>query len=319
VNEEILQAEMQLCESLANRTPSAGPKVSMVILSYNQEAYISDAIASALSQSYGNLEIIVSDDGSNDETPRLIAEWAERFPDRIIAILNRNNSGISKNCNAALARCTGEFIAFMGADDILLPRKTREQVLWFQRNPDAVLCGHRVDVNMNGFVTTPDASYTNYGSGFGPKQFIKKGMQLHGISLMVRASAIPSHGYDESIPMASDLMFCIDVLASGGGYGFVDETLMVYRIHPANISKRSDTMTNDLALTFRAVATRYPEFKRLCQSSITRHVYYFGGVRKLAAKNAAGAIGDFRRAIARNPLFLKAWVRLLQAIFVRLS
>jgi len=207
-------------------------------------------------------------------------------------------------------------VSFMGGDDVLLPTKVSNQVAWFQNHSDAVMCGHRVDVLVDGIATTPAAAYTNYAQGSGPAQFISLGMRLHGASLMVRASAIPTFGFDETIPMGSDLMFCIDVLSGGGSYGFVDKVLVNYRIHSRNISTNQvDALLSDYEHTFHQAAQRYPQFKRQCESAITRHVYYFGGVKKLASGNAKDAKTCFKKAIARDPLFVKAWVRLIQAFW----
>ena len=299
-----------MCNSLTR------PRVSLLIISYNQEAFISEAIASAIDQDYGNLEIIVSDDGSCDRTPQLIMEWASHHPGKIIPLLNSKNSGISKNLNIGLARCDGAFVSFVGGDDVLLPTKVSKQVEWFLDHSDAVLCGHRVDVLVDGVVTTPASAYTNYGRGSGPAQFISLGMQLHGASLMVRASVIPTFGFDETIPMVSDLMFCIDVLSGGGTYGFVDKALVNYRIHSKNISTHQvDKLLSDYEQTFHQAGRRYPQFKRQCESAITRHVHYFGGVKKLASGNARDAKAYFKKAITRDPLFIKAWVRLIQAFW----
>ncbi len=292
----------------------AMPRVSLVIMSYNQDAYIADAIAGAIAQDYANLEIIVTDDGSSDGTPQIIAEWASRHPGKITPVLSAVNSGISKNCNRGLARCSGEFVSFVGGDDVLLPSKISEQVAWFQVCPDAVLCGHRVDILIDGVVVKADAAYTNFGRGAGPEQFISEGMQLHGASLMARASAMPSFGFDESIPMGSDLMFCIDVLSGGGQYGFVDQVLANYRIHGGNISTQNiDTLLKDYEQTYLQAARRYPRLNHMCQSAITRHVHYYGAVKKLSAGDVMAAKAGLRKAIARNPLYARAWVRLAQA------
>jgi glycosyltransferase involved in cell wall biosynthesis len=118
------------------------PRDSLVIMSCNQEAYIDDAIVGATGQDYANLEIIITDDGSSDRTPQVIAGWASRHPDKTIPVLSAVNSGISKNCNRGLAQCSGEFVSFVD-DDVLLPSRISEWLAQFEARPDAVRLGHR--------------------------------------------------------------------------------------------------------------------------------------------------------------------------------
>jgi glycosyltransferase involved in cell wall biosynthesis len=285
------------------------PRVSLLIISYNQQDYIGEAISSAVAQDYDNLEIIVSDDGSTDDTPSIITEWARRYPSKIIPLLNQQNCGITKNCNRALEESTGEYISLLGGDDVLLTTKISRQVAWFLSKPDAVLCGHRIKELKRGSKMTPSPTI---GEGVGPKRFILDGMQLEGSSLMVRAAAVPASGFDEAIPMASDRMFCIDVLANGGSYGYVDEILALYRIHPGNISKNLERMSRDVESTFRVIAARYPQYRCECESLITRHSFYYYGVRYLLLGDTTNAKQKLYETIRRDPLYLKAWIRLAQ-------
>ena len=93
------------------------PKVSVMIITYNQEDLISETIESVLFQNYPNLEIIVSDDASTDKTPEIILSYASRYPNVVIPVLNKKNIGITGNSNTAFFACTGEMVAVLGGDD----------------------------------------------------------------------------------------------------------------------------------------------------------------------------------------------------------
>lgn len=295
-------------------TEDVQPKVSIHVISYNQELYIAEAIQSAVSQDYRNLEVVISDDASSDRTFSIIRELQSVHPARIVALRNEANVGITRNSNRALRACSGDYIAFLGGDDVLLPGKISAQVEWFQRDAGRVLCGHKTEVFYEDASRPPKLDREACREGVGPEQIIRHGAPFCGSAVMVRASAIPDHGFDEAIPIASDLMFWIDVLASGGAFGYVDGVYARYRRHSNNISSRHADMLNDVEKTYRMVAAKYPVFHDLCLDCIIRHVVYFGGVRALTAGDKLLARQRFLRVLREKPFFFKALLRLLQTL-----
>jgi len=107
------------------------PKVSVIILSYNQNEYIADAINSVLNQTYSNLEIIISDNGSNDGSKDIIKKFAEQDP-RIIFLDYPENYKITVRQNKAAQISTGDFISLLYGDDYYLPNKIESQLTIFQ-------------------------------------------------------------------------------------------------------------------------------------------------------------------------------------------
>src|SRR4051812_44955101 len=121
------------------------PKVSIHMISYNQRQFLPEAIESAVTQNYPNLEVVVADDASTDGSTEILLDYSQKYPGKVIAVLGEKNVGITGNSNRALARCSGELIAIMGSDDVLLPGKISAQVAWFEQDPRRVLCGHQVE------------------------------------------------------------------------------------------------------------------------------------------------------------------------------
>lgn len=123
-----------------SRPPSAGapPLVSIVMPSYDGARYLREALDSVLQQTYPNIEILLMDDASTDETPAVAAEYA----DRIRYVRQPQNLGIYDNVNAGIVRARGEFIATYHADDVYLPTMVEAQVAYFQAHPEvgAVFC-----------------------------------------------------------------------------------------------------------------------------------------------------------------------------------
>lgn len=109
------------------------PLVSVVLPTYNRARFIGQAITSALNQTYQNIELIVVDDGSTDDTDRVIATFDD---ERLRYIKLPKNVGRSAARNQGLDVVRGEFVAFLDSDDYFLPFKTELQVEFFETNPD---------------------------------------------------------------------------------------------------------------------------------------------------------------------------------------
>lgn len=100
------------------------PLVSVIIPSYNHEKYISDCIDSIVNQTYKNIQLIIIDDGSTDNSPSIINKKVVSIKDcfgDIVFISNESNQGVLKSLNQALLEVRGEYISFCASDDKLLP------------------------------------------------------------------------------------------------------------------------------------------------------------------------------------------------------
>ena len=140
------------------------PKVSIVILSYNQASYIKEAILSTLNQTYKNLEIIISDNGSTDDTKRIIKSFLN--DDRILFLEYDENKSISLRQNLAAAKATGEFISLLYADDYYLPSKIEHQVKIFSElsNEWGVVHGPGIELDAQTGIQQPIASTKAHGN-----------------------------------------------------------------------------------------------------------------------------------------------------------
>lgn len=117
------------------------PLVSIIIPTHNRQGYLKRAIKSVLCQTYQNIEIVVIDDGSTDETPKIVSELAKKEP-RITALKNEINLGFVKTLNRGINRARGKYIARLDDDDFWVdPKKLEKQVGFLERHPDYVLVG----------------------------------------------------------------------------------------------------------------------------------------------------------------------------------
>ncbi len=114
------------------------PRVSVVMPAYNAAAYLPEAVRSILEQTFTDFELIVVDDGSTDDGPKILAS----FDDARLRVVRQENAGVAAALNAGLAEANGEYIARMDADDIAAPHRLAVQVAFLNRWPKiaAVSC-----------------------------------------------------------------------------------------------------------------------------------------------------------------------------------
>lgn len=212
------------------------PKVSVVIPTYNHARYVTQAVESVLSQNYDNLEVLVIDDGSTDDT----AQRIEGFRNKMQYIY-KQNGGAPNALNYGLVRATGDYICWLSADDMFLEGKIAKQVQLMEDNPQVGFCYTSfIVINGNGvkqyavdsaFYPTRQAMVLN----------LIKGCFINGSSVMMRRSALEKVGFfDEGLPQAHDYELWFRLLRH---YlcGFINEYLLAYRWHGENMSLHPDS------------------------------------------------------------------------------
>ena len=224
----------------------ATPLVSTLIPVHNGEAFIGEAIASVLAQTYQPLECIVIDDGSIDRTEQIVRGFGTRV--RSLKTLNRGPSS-ARNAGARVA--SGEYLAFLDADDTWDPTKIVRQMDLMRRRPSLglVYCSfERVDANGNHleFSSAPDPAdvlrdvLLNVGPGLG----------LGSTGLVPIHAFRAIGGFDERLARGQDSDLAWR-LAVAFPVGLVPEPLASYRQHAAQIHRDVTTWEHDWTLILR--------------------------------------------------------------------
>src|SRR4051812_48570442 len=130
-------------------TPVA-PVISVLLPAYNAARYVTEAVETILAQTYADFEFLIVDDGSTDDTSRILARNAGRDPR--IQLVSRPHTGVVIALNDRLARARGEFVARMDADDVAMPTRFDRQMRYLTDHPDCVMVGSRVLVIDSGGV-----------------------------------------------------------------------------------------------------------------------------------------------------------------------
>ncbi|MFZ2266011.1 MAG: glycosyltransferase [Azonexus sp.] len=133
---------------------AALPPVTFLLISYQQQDYIAEALAGALAQDYPNLEIVISDDASPDDTWRVIEQTLAAYhgPHRIKRLRNKTNLGIGGNLDQAVRQSSGELIFIAGGDDVSLPHRVSTVVnFWLEEKcqPD-LIAAYLYDMSQTG-------------------------------------------------------------------------------------------------------------------------------------------------------------------------
>ncbi|RHV70460.1 MULTISPECIES: glycosyltransferase family 2 protein [Clostridia] len=219
------------------------PLVSVVMSTYNEEKYVLASINSILNQTYENIEIIIVDDASTDNTVSLIENIAT---DKIRLYINDTNKKLAHNLNFAISKAKGKYVARMDADDISRRERIETQVEYLEKHKD-------VDV------------VASYAKTFGDSDIIKKSPCTHeGIkaallftnplchpTVMFRKSSI-DFGYDESCAAGQD-----------------------YELWARIIDRKKFSVLSDVLLDYRVIKRqRNPSYLQLQKASALRAKKY---------------------------------------------
>lgn len=141
---------------------SPRPTVDVVMIAYNKEAYIDEAIRGVVRQKgHFRLRLIIMDDCSTDRTPEIIEQWRQQYPDIITAIRNPRNLGLQGNYIEGFKHCSGDYLAVCDADDYwFYRRKLARQIDYMERHPECAITFHRV---VNYYENTGEKSLSNGG------------------------------------------------------------------------------------------------------------------------------------------------------------
>lgn len=217
------------------------PLVSVCIPAYNNAAYIKETIDSILNQTYQNLELVICDDKSKDNTVEVIESIKD---DRIKLYKNEKNLGMSGNWNNCLHKCTGEFIKLVCADDMLAKDCLEKEVKALMDNPTAVLA--ESDTKLLDLDGKPKGFYKRYktsGLTDGKKIaragfFVKNYFGAPLANTFRRTTAEKVGGFDTWYTYILDYDFWVTLACMGDVY-IIHEPLNYFRV-------RNDSNTGEV-------------------------------------------------------------------------
>ena len=215
------------------------PTVSICIPSYNHAAYLPAAIESALGQTYRDLEVVIVDDGSTDESLEIARAYERREPERVRVFTHAGhvNRGISETANLAREHARGSVWSGLPSDDVLHAGRVERLMAKLRRNPELdVVYSYARYVDQAG---RPLPEYGLFGVDITrephPVDLLIPGNLIAGMTILARQERFDAIGFHEEGIVYSDWELWLRVFASLR-VGFVPAVLVDYRIHEANTS-----------------------------------------------------------------------------------
>ncbi|MCJ7658159.1 MAG: glycosyltransferase family 2 protein [Anaerolineales bacterium] len=223
--------------------------ISVIMPVYNTEKYVSQAIESILIQTYRDLELIIIDDASTDDSLKILRSYEKRDP-RIRILTNDSNQGISRARNLGLQLARGEYIAVMDSDDISLPDRFEKQIDYLTANPHVGVVGTNYTLVHENGIAHRTSKLVESSSQIWWMMFFSSAV-AHATAMMRRSIFIDKKiKYDERYSCAVDYDLFFQIMHD---YPMANlpESLFLYRQHDQNISKtnQSEQQAYDAVIT----------------------------------------------------------------------
>ena len=217
------------------------PLVSIAIVTYNSSKYIIDTLNSVKAQSYENIELIISDDCSPDNTVELCRNWMDANKDRFVRtkfITVDKNSGVTCNCNRAKAAAEGQWFKLLAGDDLMMPDCIKENVEFITANPEAKIIFSKTQL------FTETEGQINQSDKFLPKPYTKEifaSSAEHQHDCLSQYNFLPApssfiseeifrkHDYNETYPASEDWAYWFKLTGLGYRLYFFPSVTTLYR------------------------------------------------------------------------------------------
>lgn len=210
------------------------PKVSVCVVTYNQEKYIAQCLQSIVDQKTDfDFEIIVGDDCSTDRTAEIIKEYARKYSTIIQPVFRKKNIGPTNNYFDVVNRCMGDYVSHIDGDDLMLPGKLKNQALILDDNPNISFVVHSV-INIDEFSSHVAAKEVEAELKiYKQSDLLKLGCFFVHSSKMYRRSAIMTR--QSEVPIVDYYLHLEH--SHIGDIAYIKQSLGAYRVHGEGISK----------------------------------------------------------------------------------
>lgn len=236
------------------------PLVSIIVITYNSSKYVLETLKSAYNQTYENIELIVSDDCSTDNTVEICMQWIDNNKGRFIRaklITVEKNTGITPNFNRGLYVAKGEWVKFIAGDDILTNNCIEELIHFVKENP-------KLNIKFLVHGLSPFSIESEFLPIFPPDKMINKTVRNQLLYLLKRGNCISGaafflelktllffNGFDENYKLLEDFPLLIKYTQNNYRIWLIKKPFVRYRIHGSNISFSNSTKYQGCFLKFR--------------------------------------------------------------------
>lgn len=236
------------------------PLVTVIVASYNHAPYIEQCILSVVQQTYPNIELLVIDDGSTDDSVVRIQRLQQQygFDFRV-----QQNKGLTHTLNEAVVRAQGSLIAPFGSDDIMLPERIAKQVAYMQDKPEVGICAGNIELIDSAGQLFPESRQrrdTAFRRLDFDDVFMERKPYPPAPTLLFRKEALERvGGFDPQIRL-EDLLIELKITHAGYFIDCLGEVLAQYRKHGSNSSKNTPFMVDGILRTY-ALFSAHPQYE----------------------------------------------------------
>lgn len=233
------------------------PKISVLMSTFNDAKFLSESVSSIIGQSFGDWELLIINDASNDNTETILNDYHNRDV-RINFWTNSSQKGLVANLNFALAKASGEFIARLDSDDLWSDKnKLQKQLDFLNDRPEYCMVGGWAEVvgldNKELYKFTPPAQDENIR-----KEILSHNCFVHSSILAKKKNILDAGGYNPEQKYVEDYALWLK-MGLAAKFANLPEVLVRYRVNPGGITqtKNSSQISSALALV-NAYKTAYP-------------------------------------------------------------
>lgn len=210
-------------------------RVSVVVPSYNHAPFVGAALRSVFRQTRAPARLLVIDDGSRDDSPRVIEKTLNDcpFPCELVA---RANRGLCATLNEGLSKTEGQYFAYLGSDDLWLPDFLAARVATLEERDAAVLAyGHAFLINERGEVEDCTRDWAPYADGDARRMLLADTYAPMSPTVLYRRAALERHGWNERARLEDYELYLR--LSAEGEFAFDARVLSAWRRHGTNTSR----------------------------------------------------------------------------------
>ena len=264
----------------------SSPLVSVIMPVYNGAAFIREAIRSVLKQSYSNIELLIVNDGSNDNTEEVVLDVTG--VDSRVKYVKQERKGAAAARNVALRNMNGAFFCFLDADDTLPEDAIQARMNKFASDPALDFCDGAVTI-FDGNMKYATGHWMPAYSGYVFRQLIRLSPScFFGLTWLIKRNYCISYEFQEKMTHAEDLFFYIEISRSGK-YDFIKQTILNYRTSPNSAMRDLKGLANGYRTLYEMVLLRFPS-----DIPFTGKLYLWFKIRKIMVLSflSTGKIGD---------------------------
>ena len=290
------------------------PKVAVIIPAYNAMTYLQETLESVLQQTFTDFEVLIVDDGSSDN----IVEWANGLTDDRVKFISQSNQGVSTARNFAISEASGDYIAFLDADDLWEKTKLEKQAQFLDDNPTVGLVA--TWMMLTDSQGNPGAEVKiDFKQGNIRKELIEISLIPCGSIPMVRKVCFNKVGlFDSTLRFGEDWEMWTRI-AADYDFGLIKETLVYYRQHSNNSSKNSQQILPDFDRLIEKMFDSVPQELLAIRAKTYGRMNLYIAWKSLENEDYKGARDFSNQAIKYYPQlqYTKNYLRLKLLILVK--